>query len=194
MESISNLIFLIILSFSISFVKSNYGDYRDKNMLCNIALVENNCQRGYAFCRYDDRETCSNCKVGTILSQPYKNTYKCVKKDMTLCKDDDCVNCDDKGDCLKCKDTNNISYDGKCVKKTNEIKCLSDNCISCKNSGNICVFCSENYSLESGSRCVENRDGCSLTIFNENDITCVDCHNNYVMNYDFKGCRKLPDP
>lgn len=187
-------LFSLVISINFSYCNNSFNDFRDHQYQCNIALIEKNCNRGYAFCRYDDRETCSNCKVGTILAQTYKNTYKCVKKELTLCKDEDCINCDEKGDCLKCKDPANISYEGKCVKKTNEIKCNVDNCISCKFSGNKCLFCAENYSLDENIRCIENKDGCSISSKDEmNKILCFDCHINYVMNYDFRGCRKLPE-
>ena len=88
------------------------------------------------------------------------------------------------------------SYNGNCFEKEDK-KCDDENCVSCIEDGKICIYCSLEYALSSDHKCVSNKNtinnNCAKYDSNKdsnNDNICSICHFGYLMNYDYKGCRK----
>ena len=94
------------------------GIKKRKISKCDISKIEQNCELGAAFCRYDDTETCAKCRSNKILASPFYNRFRCVDLNLTLCSTEtDCKYCDSEGQCGLCDTLEKklISYDGVCV-------------------------------------------------------------------------------
>ncbi len=159
---------------------------------CNIANIEKNCELGATYCLFEDVEFCSKCLSGTILASPFKNNYRCVNINMTLCANDSkCNECNQHGQCVLCTDPNSnliTSYEGSCVDTTTTtISCKDANCVSCLDSGKTCIYCKNNFVLNKDGICVESNNGCAKLDSTGN--YCSRCHLGYLMNYNYIGCR-----
>lgn len=156
---------------------------------CNLANIEKNCELGATYCLFEDMEYCSLCKSGKMLVSPFKNVYRCVPKELTLCSNDEtCQQCDENGNCVFCGNNDSkVSYEGRCVDSSKN-SCEKSNCISCVNSGADCLRCKTGYLLSNSGICVENKVGCALK--NSSEDFCSICHQRWIMNFDFKGCRE----
>ena len=178
-----SILFLVELSFQ---VKNN----------CDLSKIEDKCELGAAYCALGEFPYCASCSENKILAASYRDVYNCVQIDYTLCSYiPKCLICDEEGSCNYCA-IGFTSYNGNCFEKEDN-KCDDENCVSCIEDGKICIYCSLEYALSSDHKCVSNKNtinnNCAKYDSNKdsnNDNICSICHFEYLMNYDYKGCRK----
>lgn len=184
-------IFAILYTFSNLYppIKTQQSDSQN-NRICDISKIENKCKLGATYCTGDNIEFCTSCEDKNILASPYKNVYKCINIDFTLCSNSkDCLICKENGKCLFCNNEK-YSYNGECV---NDNKCSIQNCSSCevKNGKEKCNFCSNGYYLcELSNKCiVSNITYSNCAVLNEKG-KCSFCNFGYLLNVDQMSCRE----
>lgn len=156
--------------------------------ICDLSKIEDNCELGATYCALGEFPYCATCLKNKILAASYRDVYNCVRIDYTLCSYiPQCLLCDEEGSCNYCETKEYISYNGSCVKKDDK-QCNDENCVSCIEDGKTCIYCSLEYALNLNHLCVRNNNNYCAKYDSNND--CSICHFGYLMNYDYKGCRK----
>lgn len=158
---------------------------------CNIARLEKFCLPGHVYCTFDDFEYCSLCDEKKIIASSNKNIYQCVQSENTLCNIGNCRICGQDGSCILCKE-GEYSVNGVCQ---NQNLCQNiPNCVSCID-GKECIRCTVDATLDPTTKsCTKDDNKSYCAEFKYDSIGnkfCNICNLGMIMNYDFKGCRKL---